>query len=85
MQKFLTMIQQTKVIFQPTAKEEIVIQAKSSQPGSIGKMLASVFSPMGSGGSGSGNTKTEQAANRIINVTPAKNSFMDDDDSLDSE
>lgn len=86
MQKFLTMIQQTKVIFQPAAKEEIIIQAKSNQTGSIGKMLASVFAPSGSGGSGSGNTKTERAANKIINVTPAKDkkNFLDDP-SLDSE
>jgi hypothetical protein len=73
MQKFLTMIQQAKVIFQPRAQEELVLQAKSSSPGNISKMLASVFAPTGVGGSGSGNTKVERAANRVINVTPAKN------------
>jgi hypothetical protein len=86
MQKFLTMMQQIKVLFQPNSKEEIIIQAKSNQVGSIGKMLAAVFAPSGSSGSGSGNTKTERAANKIINVTPVKDkkNFLDDT-TLDSE
>lgn len=55
--------------------EELQITAKAKDGGSIGKMLASVFSPRGSGGSGSGSTKTQRAAQNVINVTP-----VDDED-----
>jgi intein/homing endonuclease len=86
MQKFLGMVQQARVIFQPRAQEELVIQAKSSSSGSISKMLASVFAPTGHGTSGSGNTKAEREANRIINVTPSTKKSSDlNDSSLDEE
>jgi len=77
MQKFLTMVQQARVIFQPRGQEELVIQAKSSTPGNLSRMLASVFAPSGAGTSGSGNSPVERAANRVINVTPARKENVD--------
>jgi hypothetical protein len=64
----------------------LVIQAKSSSSGNISKMLASVFAPTGKGNSGSGNTRVEREANKIINVTPEKKrNVVLDADPLDED
>lgn len=71
MQRTLTMVADLREIFGPVSGgEELEIKAKGGAPGSVASMLASVFAPTGNGGSGSGNTRVEREANKLINVTP---------------
>jgi len=63
MVKFLTIVERAKSIFDIRGEEELTIHAKGSQ-GAVAQMLASVFSPAGSG-NGSGNSQTQRAATRV--------------------
>ena len=64
MKDFMTMVQQVRAIFEPRG-EQITIQASSPTSGSVGKMLAAVFSP---GNSGSGAMSPTQRAAKVIDA-----------------
>lgn len=63
--RFLEMTERAKRIFEPKPEEELHLHAKGKK-GSLQGMLASVFSPTGSGKSGSGNSNTQRTANKVM-------------------
>jgi hypothetical protein len=78
MKNLLHMIEQMRNMFSQRRTEELQITAKSNGgSGAVSKMLASVFGLRGSNGSGSGSTKTQRAASRVIDITP-------EDDDIDN-
>jgi hypothetical protein len=79
MKNLLGMIEQMRNMFSQRRTEELQITAKSEGgAGAVSRMLASVFGPRGSNGSGSGSTKTQRAANQIIDISPMDNAEDDD-------
>lgn len=70
MKNFMTLVSDIKEMFNQKHTEELHISAKGAQAGSVSKILASVLSPRGSGGSGSGSTQTQRASKDVIDVSP---------------
>jgi hypothetical protein len=75
--KFIKMIQDVQGIYDPRPTTKLTLTSTGAgSDGSVGTVasaLASVFQKTGSGGSGSGLTATQRAANKIIDVTPEEN------------
>jgi hypothetical protein len=70
LKNFIKLVGDAKNMFNQKHDEELRITAKGKEAGSVSKILASVLSPRGSGTSGSGSTKTQRAANEVIDVSP---------------
>lgn len=63
--QYMEMAQDLRGLYDPVPEEELTLRAKGKK-GSLANMLASVFQKTGTGKSGSGNTYTERAANRVL-------------------
>ncbi|HUX79065.1 MAG TPA: hypothetical protein VMW10_04875, partial [Alphaproteobacteria bacterium] len=61
------MVDDIKGILKKEPEAEMTIHAKGNG-GTLANMMAAVFAKTGSGGSGSGNTRVQRDANKIIDV-----------------
>ena len=70
---FIKLVTDIKNMFNQKHTEELHISAKGEEMGSVSKILASVLSPRGSGGSGSGSSVTQRASRETIDISPLDN------------
>jgi len=66
-QRLIGMVDDIKGILKKEPEAEMTIHAKGNG-GTLANMMAAVFAKTGSGGSGSGNTRVQRDANKIIDV-----------------